>query len=143
MISGGVAGNVVPDRCTFTVGRRIAPGEDPSAEYDRIVEIASRVSPLPIDHEPAIPPIDDRGPGSPAFYQSPDNELVRIFAAASGRRPTCAPFGTNALRYDGFAKEKIVFGPGRIEDAHQARERVAIADLTRLAEIYTTWLRPH
>ena len=52
------------------------------------------------------------------------------------------PFGTNAFGYDGFANEKVIFGPGSIDDAHQATERVAIDDLVKLAEIYTTWLNP-
>ena len=29
LIAGGTGGNVVPDRCTFTVGRRTGPFEDP------------------------------------------------------------------------------------------------------------------
>ena len=122
---------------------RIAPFEDPTVEYDRIADIARKASPLPIEVEPTLAPIDDRGPGSPAFYQSPDSDLVRTFAAAGGTSPTCAPFGTNALRYDGFAKEKIVFGPGRIDDAHKAREFIAIDDLVHLANVYTTWLNPY
>src|SRR5215207_866566 len=31
LISGGTAGNIVPDLCTFTVGRRVCPGEDAEA----------------------------------------------------------------------------------------------------------------
>ena len=46
------------------------------------------------------------------------------------------------MRYDSFATEKIVFGPGDIDDAHKARECVAIADLERLADVYRQWLRP-
>ena len=142
MISGGVAPNIVPDRCVLTVGRRIAPFEDPAVEYDRIAEIARRVSPLPIEVEPTLVSPDGSGPGSTAFYQSPDSDLVRTFAAAAGTVAKCAPFGTNALRYDSFAREKIVFGPGDIDDAHKARECVVIDDLVRLADVYRTWLQP-
>ena len=31
---------------------------------------------------------------------------------AAGTRPEVAPYGTNALKYRGFAKEMAVFGPG-------------------------------
>ena len=142
MITGGVAPNIVPDRCVLTVGRRIAPYEDPQAEYDRIEQIARDACPLPIVVAPTLVATTGRGPGSPAFYQSPDSDLVRIFAESAGTQATCAPFGTNALRYDEFAREKIVFGPGDIDDAHKARERVAIGDLVKLATVYTAWLNP-
>ncbi len=141
MISGGVAGNVVPDRCQLNVGRRMAPGEDVTTIYDEIVALARAACPLPITVEPVY--LTPEGlPGSPAFYQSPDSALVRTIAAAAGTRPSTAPFGTNALRYDGFAREKIVFGPGSIEDAHRSTECVSVADLERTARAYTAWLNP-
>jgi acetylornithine deacetylase/succinyl-diaminopimelate desuccinylase-like protein len=36
----------------------------------------------------------------------------------------------------------VVFGPGSIDDAHQATECVAIEALVELAAIYTRWLDP-
>ena len=36
VIHGGVASNIVPEWCTMAVGRRLAPGEDPLAEFERI-----------------------------------------------------------------------------------------------------------
>ena len=141
-IRGGLANNVVPDRCVLTVGRRIAPGEDPTEEYHRIVDIAQRAAGLPIEVEVIAAANAGPWPGSPAFYQSPDSDLVRILAASTGRPPACAPFGTNALRYADFAREKVVFGPGSIEDAHRERECVCIDDLRLVAEAYTAWLQP-
>jgi acetylornithine deacetylase/succinyl-diaminopimelate desuccinylase-like protein len=35
-----------------------------------------------------------------------------------------------------------VFGPGSIDDAHQATECVAISELVRAADILTAWLDP-
>ena len=141
MINGGVAGNVVPDRCELTVGRRMAPGEDVQTIYDQIVALATESCPLPIAVEPAF--ITPEGlPGSPAFYQSPDSDLVRILAAGAGSEPATAPFGTNALRYNGFVREKVIFGPGNIEDAHRATECVSIAELERTARAYAAWLNP-
>ncbi len=141
MINGGIAPNVVPDRCTITVGRRLAPFEVPRQAYDRIESVARAASSLSLEVEPVFVFADGQ-PGAPAFYQSPDSNLVRTFAEAAGTQPATAPFGTNALRYDGFATTKIVFGPGNIEDAHKPTERVAIADLERTAQAFTAWLRP-
>ena len=141
MIKGGFAGNVVPDRCELTVGRRMAPGDDVQTIYDDLVALAIASCPLPITVEPIF--ITPEGlPGSPAFYQSPDSGLVRTLAASAGTHATTAPFGTNALRYDGFAREKVIFGPGNIEDAHRSTERVAIADLERTARAFAAWLNP-
>ena len=49
-----------------------------------------------------------------------------------GSAPATAPYGTNALRYVGFAKELVVFGPGSIDDAHKARECVVISQIRML-----------
>ncbi len=140
-IRGGLAGNVVPDKCTITVGRRIAPGEDPATEFERLSRIVTDASPLPVVITSLLAE-PGRPPGSPAFYQLPDSDLVRTLAAATGEAPTCAPFGTNALRYDSFANEKVVFGPGSIDDAHKPTECVRIADLERIAAAYEAWLKP-
>ena len=141
-IRGGLAGNVVPDKCTITVGRRIAPGEDPATEYDRLSRIIADASPLPVVITSLLVAEPGRPPGSPAFYQVPDTDLVRTLASATGEAPSCAPFGTNALRYDSFANEKVVFGPGSIDDAHMPTECVRISDLERIAAAYEAWLRP-
>ena len=142
VITGGVAPNIVPDRCVLTVGRRIVPGEVPGDEYDRISTIARAASPLPLEIEPTIAPLPGDRPGSPAFFTSADSAFVAALAHTTGNHPQCATFGTNALRYDGFGGDKVVFGPGSIDDAHQATERVAISDLHRLADVYTQLLQP-
>ena len=143
IIEGGTGGNVVPDRCTVQVGRRIVPGEDPDAEFERIAAIAVKACPLPLEATTVIPIEPGEPRGSRAFHQSATTALVISLAQWAGTVPTIAPFGTNALKYDGFADEKAVFGPGRITDAHRETECVAIADLVRLASVYTSWLEPH
>ena len=141
MINGGIAGNVVPDRCVLLVGRRVAPGEHVQDVYDGIAALARSSCPLPVEIEPVF--MTPEGlPGSPAFYQSPSSDLVTVLSVAAGTAAATAPFGTNALRYDGFAKEKVIFGPGNIEDAHRSTECVEIAELERTAKAFTAWLRP-
>lgn len=142
MIEGGTGGNVVPDRCRLQAGRRVVPGEDPVAVYERLAAIAVEACPLPVEVEPWPPPPPGLAAGMPAFHQRADTPLVRDLAAWAGTTPTVAPFGTNALRYDGFADEKVIFGPGRITDAHRETECVRLDDLARLASVFTRWLRP-
>ncbi len=141
MINGGIAGNVVPDRCVLTVGRRVAPGEKVQQVYDELVDLVRDACPLPVEIEP-IYVTPDGLPGSSAFYQTPDTSLVRLLSDTVGVAPATAPFGTNALRYDGFARQKVIFGPGNIEDAHRPTECVAIADLLQTAAAFTAWLNP-
>jgi acetylornithine deacetylase/succinyl-diaminopimelate desuccinylase-like protein len=143
LIEGGTGGNVVPDRCWVQAGRRISPGEDPEVEFERMASLVRAACPLPVTVEPWPPPQPGLGVGSSAFHQPADSPLVRDLAVWAGTAPTTAPFGTNALRYDGFAAEKAVFGPGRITDAHRETECVRIADLVALASVYTRWLRPY
>jgi len=141
-IQGGSGGNVVPDRCTLTVGRRSVPGEDSTLLFHEIVALAQSACPLPIEAVPLIPPTPEGQIGSNAFYQSASTRLVPLLTDATGHPATVAPFGSNALRYEGLATEMVVFGPGSIDDAHQATESVAIDDLIRLANVYARWLDP-
>lgn len=142
MISGGTGSNVIPDACTIVVGRRIVPGEDAHRVYGELAALAVEACPLPVNVESALEPGPDGRVGLDAFYQQPDAQLVGDLAAWAGTIPTVAPFGTNALRYSGFARETAVFGPGPIDEAHQATESVAIDDLVATAEILTRWLDP-
>jgi acetylornithine deacetylase/succinyl-diaminopimelate desuccinylase-like protein len=141
-ISGGNGSNVIPDRCSITVGRRIVPGEDPAEVLDHLTTIAHQACPVPADVTSLLPLTPDGRPASPAFYQRPDGNFVRFLAEAARTEPTVAPYGSNALRYSGLAEELVVFGPGSIEQAHQATERIAITELVRLADILGRWLRP-
>lgn len=142
MIDGGTGGNVIPAHCTIQVGRRVSPGEDSEAVYEQLVAIARDACPLPVHIESAFGPSPDGRVGADAFYQSADSSFVRDLASWAGTSPTVAPFGTNALRYTGFVNDMVVFGPGAIDEAHQATECVSIDDLVATAEVYTRWLRP-
>jgi acetylornithine deacetylase/succinyl-diaminopimelate desuccinylase-like protein len=142
MIEGGIGANVIPDSCTIVAGRRIVPGEVAQDVYDELAELAREACPLPTHIESALPPQPDGTCASDAFYLPPDAALVQHLAAWAQTAPAVAPFGTNALRYHEFAREKAVFGPGSIDDAHKATECVAIADLARLATVFTSWLDP-
>jgi acetylornithine deacetylase/succinyl-diaminopimelate desuccinylase-like protein len=142
LIDGGTGNNVVPDRCSLVVSRRIAPGEDPDEEFERITRIARAACPLPVDVTYDPPPRPGDEPGSRAFYAAADSPLARRIAELSGSVPKVVPFGTNALRYDGFGGDKVVFGPGSIEQAHRERECVAVDDLVATARVLEGWLEP-
>jgi acetylornithine deacetylase/succinyl-diaminopimelate desuccinylase-like protein len=141
-INGGTGGNVIPAHCTIVASRRLVPGEDPNTIFEQMVDLARAASPLPVTVESLLPVDPDGTMGSRAFYQTADSDFLRLLAGHAGTQPKVAPFGTNALRYNGFANELAVFGPGSIDDAHQATECVAISELVRAANVLTAWLDP-
>ncbi len=132
LIEGGNGHNIVPESCTFTINRRLIPGEEPEAVMDRLEKLVAAASPLPITRV--------QGAGIAAFYQAPDSPWIQALAEWTGNRPEVAPYGTNALAYQGLAEETVIFGPGSIEQAHGAVEWVAIDELVRAGAIYTRWL---
>lgn len=135
-ISGGVARNIIPPHCHVYAGRRLAPGEDPDAEYAHLCQIVrAAASPLTVDIALA------NGMASAGFYQDPSSALVTCLAELGGNAPDVATYGSNALRYGEVADEIVIFGPGSIDQAHQAVEWIDIAEIDKAADIYRTLFR--
>ncbi len=68
-----------------------------------------------------------------------DHPLVRLGARLSGQPATVAGLGTEASELKALAPT-IVFGPGRIEDAHKPGERIDLAQLTESVALYRRFL---
>jgi acetylornithine deacetylase/succinyl-diaminopimelate desuccinylase-like protein len=135
-IGGGLARNIIPDECSLYVGRRTAPGEDVDEIFAQLSALVNdAASPLSTTIELA------NGHGSPAFYQDPSGPLVLALCELAGTIPETAEYGSNALRYPEVAGEIVVFGPGSIDQAHQAVEWVDIAQLELAADVYRRWFR--
>ena len=134
-LAGGLARNIIPDQCNLYVGRRTAPGEDVDEVRAFLCDlIETSAAPMSTTIESLY------GDGSPAFYQDPESDLVKTLARLADLVPTTAEYGSNALRYGEVANQLVVFGPGSIDQAHQAVEWVDIAELDRAVDIYRTWL---
>jgi acetylornithine deacetylase/succinyl-diaminopimelate desuccinylase-like protein len=130
-IGGGVARNIIPDLCTLYAGRRIAPGEDPLEIYESLKAlVVSAGAPLQVDVEMA------NGTAFPAFFTDPDDDFVQLIAGFSERAPETVTYGSNCLAYDDLAASKVLFGPGSIDQAHQAVEWVEISELVRASNVY-------
>ena len=133
-LSGGLARNIIPDECALYVGRRTAPGEDIAQVRAALCElIESSAAPLSTTIESLY------GEGSPGFYQDPSCSLVAVLAQLADTSPTTAEYGSNALKYGEVAEQLVVFGPGSIDQAHQAVEWVDISQLNRAVDIYRSW----
>ena len=130
-IGGGVARNIIPDLCTLYAGRRIAPGEDPLAIYESLRNLVITAgAPLQVDVEMA------NGTAFPAFFTDPNDDFVQLIASLSERMPETVTYGSNCLAYDDLDASKVLFGPGSIDQAHQAVEWVDIDELVRAASVY-------
>ncbi|MDY7101304.1 MAG: M20/M25/M40 family metallo-hydrolase [Actinomycetota bacterium] len=133
-IEGGSGSNIVPDRCTLEVGRRVAPGEDAEEVAAGLEAIARDACPLPVEIE--------RVGVADAFYRPPDSPLASMLASWTGEAARPAPYGTNALRYLGTDRidDMVVMGPGSIDIAHKAVEWVELTELVRMASALERWL---
>lgn len=129
IINGGVGINVVPDKCTVAVDRRIVTGEVAAEVSAHLQEIARQACELPMKVR-VLNVLD-------AFYRPSDSALVRTLAQLGGGKPEIVPYGTNAFSYaSDVARDCVVIGPGSIDQAHGKVEWVEIAELEKMARMY-------
>ncbi len=137
-IEGGLARNIIPDCCTLYAGRRLAPGEDPQKVFDELSALARRAA-APLEVEITMP----YGHGFPAFYEDAKAPLIELLCALGDGVPETATYGSNALLYRGVASQTAVFGPGSIDQAHQAVEWISVDEIGKATDIYRQLLTRH
>ena len=127
-VEGGVANNVVPDRCAVTVNRRYAPSRELSIAVDEVTALLSGADEIEVlNASPAAPP-------------NLAQPLVAEFVA-SGALPVRPKLGwTDVARFASRGIAACNFGPGDPELAHTAGERVAGRDLERGREVLARFL---
>jgi acetylornithine deacetylase/succinyl-diaminopimelate desuccinylase-like protein len=143
VIGGGVAPNVVPDRCRLWVDRRLAPGENPDAalaEIDDLLE-GLRERGDRITRKPPWVLLE-------AVETPADHPVVRLaeesVAAVLGRPMTAGgvPYGTDASNLSGVGGVPcVVLGPGSIDQAHTDDEWVPVEEVRQGAAIYAEMAR--
>ncbi len=126
-ISGGVAGNVVPDRCTVSVNHRFAP--------DRTVEQASEHLREVFDGLDVQ--ISDFAAGA---LPGLDKPAAAAFVAAVGGAVNPKFGWTDVARFSAMGIPAVNFGPGDPELAHRQDEFVPIAHLRSCLAQMTEWL---
>ncbi|MFT3861980.1 succinyl-diaminopimelate desuccinylase [Micropruina sp.] len=126
-ISGGIAGNVIPDRATVMVNYRFAPHRSlaDAEQYCRSV--------LP-GYELTV--VD----GAPGARPGLDLPAAVDFVAAVGGEPT-AKFGwTDVARFAALGIPAVNFGPGDPAKAHADDEFCLIAELFTCRDALAGWL---
>ncbi|MGW4319098.1 succinyl-diaminopimelate desuccinylase [Streptomyces sp. NPDC004684] len=129
-ISGGVAGNVIPDECVVTVNFRYAPDrtEEEAIAHVREVFEGCGVTEFVIDdHSPGALP----GLGRPA---------AAAFVAAVGGTPKPKFGWTDVSRFSALGIPAVNYGPGDPLLAHKRDERVETAKILAGEERLRAWL---
>lgn len=126
-ISGGVAGNVIPDECTVTVNYRYAPTRSADEAAAHVREVFSGFDLDIVDNSPGAMPGLDR----PA--------AVSFLAAVGGQaRPK---FGwTDVSRFSAIGVPSVNYGPGDPVLAHTRDEFVPVAHLRSTLGALRSWL---
>ncbi len=126
-ISGGVAGNVVPDEARVSVNYRFAPDLDEKQALAHVHELFDGFEVVVTDTAPgALPGLDH--PAAAAFV-----EAIGV---------TVKPkYGwTDVAQFTQLGIPAVNFGPGDPMYAHKADEHVPVDHLIRVEEALTTWL---
>lgn len=127
-ISGGIAGNVIPDRCVVEVNYRFAPDKDPAQAEAYLREVLDGF---------AVEITDCAAGARPGLDQPAAAEFL---AAVGGEaRPK---FGwTDVARFSALGVPAVNFGPGDPGKAHADDEFCPVADLTTCYDALVRWLQ--
>jgi succinyl-diaminopimelate desuccinylase len=128
-ISGGVAGNVVPDECTVEVNLRFAPDRTEKQALEHVHEVFDG-----FDLE-----LTDSAPGAlPGLTAAP----AREFLTAVGAEPAAKLGWTDVARFAGLGIPALNYGPGDPLLAHAPDEHVEIGKIRDGAATLHRWLAP-
>jgi succinyl-diaminopimelate desuccinylase len=126
-VSGGVAGNVVPDECVVTVNYRYAPDRSPEEAEAYIRELFGLWE---------VTFLDNAGGASPGLTSGPAADFVR----AVGGTPRAKLGWTDVARFAELGIPAVNYGPGISEIAHTPGEYVDAAPVVAAEQALTAWL---
>ncbi|MDN5725849.1 MAG: succinyl-diaminopimelate desuccinylase [Propionibacteriales bacterium] len=126
-ITGGIAGNVIPDRCTIKINYRFAPDKDREVATAYVAEVLG-------DHEFAV--IDFAAGARPGL----DRLAAKEFLAAVGGEPQPKFGWTDVSRFSAMGVPAVNFGPGDPNLAHTDNEHTPVDDVRRCRDALLRWL---
>lgn len=138
MISGGVKANVVPDKATLLIDRRIVPGEDPDECRAEIMAIAEQA----IQNVPGCSvELKVTWPGKSASAADVNDPLVQAMIGANeligaNTEPTGFSMGTDGRFWQQLGVPTIIYGPGDPGLAHIPDEWVGIEEIVEATKAY-------
>lgn len=126
-ISGGVAGNVIPDECVVHVNYRFAPDKSLDEAEAKLREWFGDFELDFVDRSPAARP-------------GLDAPLAQGFLEAVGAEAKPKYGWTDVARFSALGIPAVNYGPGDPLKAHADDERVLLTEITRVEEGLRTWL---
>jgi acetylornithine deacetylase len=143
-IAGGTAPSVYPSCCRLVLERRTLPGESASAVRSEIDFLLAKLRTL----EPSLDADLEVLLHREGSELDPGHSLVDGLAAAmkaAGLEPEVAGMTAwvEAELLNAAGTPTLCFGPGRIEDAHSARESVDVAELDVAATVLLAFLQSY
>jgi succinyl-diaminopimelate desuccinylase len=126
-ISGGVAGNVIPDQCVVSVNFRFAPDRSPEQAADHVREVFSSFE---------VRITDSASGARPGLAKA----AAASFVAAMGSEPRAKLGWTDVARFDALGIPAVNYGPGDPMLAHRQDEHVPLAQIAECEERLLTWL---
>jgi succinyl-diaminopimelate desuccinylase len=126
-ISGGIAGNVIPDRCVVTVNYRFAPDRSVAQAEAHLRELFDGYSVTVTDASPGARP----GLGHPA---------AASFVAAVGGTPGPKYGWTDVARFSELGIPAVNYGPGDPQLAHRDNEHCPAGQIVACEQALRRWL---
>jgi succinyl-diaminopimelate desuccinylase len=128
-ITGGVAGNVVPDECVVTVNFRFAPDRTAAAAEAHVRDLFDGFEVVTTDLSPGALP----GLGAPAAQE---------FLAATGTAASAKYGWTDVSRFAALGIPALNYGPGDPNLAHTRDELVDTRKITEATQTLRRFLTP-
>lgn len=126
-ISGGVAGNVIPDACEVEVNYRFAPSRTAEEATQHVHDVFAGFEVEVVDLAPGARP-------------GLDAPLAQEFVAAVGAEPRPKYGWTDVARFSAMGVPAVNYGPGDPHLAHHDQERVPLAQIVSVERGLRAWL---
>jgi succinyl-diaminopimelate desuccinylase len=126
-ISGGVAGNVVPDECRVSVNYRFAPSKSAAEAEEFLREFFTGFD---VD-------VTDAAEGARPGLDRP---IAQEFIDTLGLSPAPKLGWTDVSRFSSLGVPAVNFGPGNPLFAHKADEHVSVAEVGRATRTLYSYL---
>ncbi len=126
-ISGGIAGNVIPDRCTVSVNYRYAPDRSEEQAVAHMHEVFDGL---------AFEVTDNAGGARPGL----DLPAAKAFVEALGVEVVAKQGWTDVARFQAMGVPAVNFGPGDPNLAHHDEERCPVDQLVSAEAAMLRWL---
>jgi acetylornithine deacetylase len=133
-VNGGVAANVIPDRCEIQLSIRLLPGMTAEVITNRVAAAVREGG----DESPSVEAVSE----SPPMMLDTGAAIVRALCETAGEHtPGSVMFASDAGWLQNVGFECVLFGPGSIEVAHRANEFLPADQFRRAGEILDRLIR--